>query len=262
MQKILLFVPVYNCEKQITRLLNKLEANVINIVSQVLIIDNLSLDGTPNAVVQHIKQSKNRSKYLLIQNSKNYNLGGSYKVALTYALDNGFTHLAICHGDDQADPNDLYLAYKPEIVECDCVMGARFLPDSKRKGYSIIKMLGNRGFTLLFSIVTRKRIKEIASGLYMLRLDKFQNRFFLKFRDDLTFDYFLTLYMAENKFNVVYFPISWQEEDQISNLKIFRQTWTMISILYAFCSNKKKFFDQSHGIDQFNYKVIDPDHLA
>ena len=44
-----------------------------------------------------------RSKYMVLRNSENYNLGGSHKIGLNYALENEYTHLAICHGDDQAN---------------------------------------------------------------------------------------------------------------------------------------------------------------
>ena len=45
----------------------------------------------------------------------------------------------------------------------------------------------------------------------------------------ITFNYYLTLYMAKNNFNLKYFPISWREEDQVSNVKIVKQTLELLN---------------------------------
>ena len=53
--KHLLFIPVYNCEAQIVRVINKLiNSEVFNNFYEVIIIDNRSTDGTIDASVHII----------------------------------------------------------------------------------------------------------------------------------------------------------------------------------------------------------------
>ena len=52
MEKILIFIPVYRCEKQLPRVLARIAALGADaaLFSQVLIVDNRSPDGTREAV--------------------------------------------------------------------------------------------------------------------------------------------------------------------------------------------------------------------
>ena len=51
--KILLFIPMYNCEKQIIRVLNQLRSEVSEYITEVIIVNNRSTDdgrtGLPEA---------------------------------------------------------------------------------------------------------------------------------------------------------------------------------------------------------------------
>ncbi len=45
MDKILLFIPMYNCEKQIVRVLDQLHGEILNYINEVLIVNNRSTDN-------------------------------------------------------------------------------------------------------------------------------------------------------------------------------------------------------------------------
>ena len=51
MDKILIFIPMYNCEKQIPRVLHRIAAlgEAQRLFSQVLVVDNRSTDGSLHA---------------------------------------------------------------------------------------------------------------------------------------------------------------------------------------------------------------------
>ena len=64
MDKILLFIPMYNCEKQITRVLAQLTEEICSYLSEIIIINNRSTDcGEAN--VKH----KTQKSYFFKQNS-------------------------------------------------------------------------------------------------------------------------------------------------------------------------------------------------
>lgn len=44
--KTLLFIPAYNCEKQLPRVLDQIDVEIIPYLDEVLVIENQSTDGT------------------------------------------------------------------------------------------------------------------------------------------------------------------------------------------------------------------------
>ena len=92
---------MYNCEKQITRVLNQLTPEVCNYITEVIIVNNRSTDNGEEAVEQYLKSRDIQTRVKLLRNDENYGLGGSHKVAFEYAIDNGFDYVVVLHGDDQ-----------------------------------------------------------------------------------------------------------------------------------------------------------------
>ena len=78
--KILLFIPAYNCEKQIVRVLGSLYAEVMRYISEVIVVNNRSTDGTEDAVREFMR-THTYIPMKLLRNKDNYGLGGSHKVA-------------------------------------------------------------------------------------------------------------------------------------------------------------------------------------
>ena len=88
--KILLFIPGYNCEKQIPRELKQLDKNVMKYINEIIFVNNRSTDNTEKVVLDFKKENKLPIKVL--RNDENYNLGGSHKVAFEYAKKNKFDY--------------------------------------------------------------------------------------------------------------------------------------------------------------------------
>ena len=105
--KILLFIPMYNCEKQIIRVLKQLNKEVQAYINEIIIINNISTDNGEEKVREYIKNNEFECKITLMRNEENYGLGGSHKVAFKYAKENGFDYVIVMHGDDQSQISDL-----------------------------------------------------------------------------------------------------------------------------------------------------------
>ena len=60
MQKILLFIPMYNCKNQITRVLQQIDDTVKEFITEVIVVDNRSTDGGREAVLEYIKSTNNQ----------------------------------------------------------------------------------------------------------------------------------------------------------------------------------------------------------
>ena len=85
MPKTLIFIPMYNCEKQIPRVLSKIDGEVLKYVDEIIVVNNRSTDGSEQAVLD-FKAANPEVPVKLLRNRENYNLGGSHKVAFNYAV--------------------------------------------------------------------------------------------------------------------------------------------------------------------------------
>lgn len=239
--KILLFIPGYNCEKQITRVLNQIDSSVLNFVDEVIMVNNISTDGTEKMVIKFIQEHPEMPLKLL-RNNMNYGLGGSHKVAFNYAIDNNFNYVIVLHGDDQGNVQDLLPVLKENIYKnYDCCLGARFMRDSKLKGYSKFRIFGNIVYNCLFSLVVRRKIYDLGSGLNMYNVNILKNKFYNKFPDKLTFNCYMILASHYYKHNILFFPISWREDDQISNVKMFSQALSTLEMLFKYFAKRGEF---------------------
>jgi dolichol-phosphate mannosyltransferase len=253
MHNILLFIPAFCCEKQISRVLNKLVPHQ-SLFRTILLVDNRSTDGTVAAAIKTTEQL-GLGQVVVVQNRENYSLGGSHKVAFQYALQHGFEQVVVLHGDDQADINDLVcLIQQGEHFQYDCLLGARFHPAARLVGYSRFRRWGNLILNHICSWICHAPVLDMGSGLNMYSLRFLQDQSYLKFPNDLTFNIYLLYHAYFSGFKLLFFPISWREEDQISNARVFKQMLKIVGLslqtaidrqqLYVARAAPSYFFDQ------------------
>ena len=247
MDKILLFIPMYNCEKQIVRVLKQLTDEVCSYITEVIIVNNRSTDHGEAVVQSYLSENPLPMKVSLLRNDDNYGLGGSHKVAFQYAVDHGFDYVIVLHGDDQGDISNIlpYLRSK-EYAKYDCFLAARFMKGSQLQGYSKFRTFGNHVYNILFSIGCGYRIYDLGSGLNMYKTHILKNKFYLKYKDNLIFNYCMVMGSAFFKHKIKFFPIIWREDDQVSNVKMVSQAVTVLKLLGQFMINRKKFVIAEH----------------
>lgn len=260
MNKILLFIPMYNCEKQITRVLGQLTDEVCSYLNEIIIINNRSTDNGEAVVQEYLSTHEFSSKVSLLRNDANYGLGGSHKMAFQYAMDNDFDYVLLLHGDDQGDISNIlpYLRNK-EYENYDCFLGARFMRGSSLQGYSKFRTFGNRVYNFLFSVGCGYKVYDLGSGLNMYRVSIFKDKFYLKYKDNLIFNYCMVMGSAYYKHKVKFFPIIWREDDQVSNVKMVNQAVTVLKLLGSYMFDKKKFIQSEHRdkiVEHYTAQVI------
>lgn len=245
--KILLFIPMYNCEKQIVRVLGQLSDEVCQYLSEVIIVNNRSTDNGELAVQQYLTEHPLSIPATMLRNDENYGLGGSHKVAFNYAIKHKFDYIIVLHGDDQGSIDNLlpYLKSR-EYCHFDCFLGARFMKGSKLKGYSKFRTFGNRVYNMLFSLGTLSRIYDLGSGLNMYKVSALSSRFYIRYKDNLMFNYCMILGQKHFRLKVGFFPICWREDDQVSNVKMVNQAVTVLKLLGGFMIDENKFIHAEH----------------
>lgn len=258
--RILLFTPMYNCEKQIVRVLEQMTPEIGQYITEWIIINNQSTDDGEQVVIDYANTHNINTKLTLLRNVENYGLGGSHKVAFDYALKNRFDYLIVLHGDDQGDISNImpYLSSGNYKIY-DCLLGARFMKESKLQGYSRFRTFGNRVYNLLFSIGCGNRIFDLGSGLNMYKVDVLRNKFYLKYKDNLVFNYCMIMGSTFYKHKIKFFPIMWREDDQVSNVKMLNQAFTVLKLLGIYVLNKGAFVKAEHRdkiIDDYKAEVV------
>ncbi len=232
--KILLFIPAYNCEKQIIRVLDKLTAPVMAYISHVIVVNNQSTDDT-EAVVKGYQITHPNFPLTILRNRENYGLGGSHKVAFSYAKEHGYDYVIVLHGDDQGDIGDfLPVLSKRYYAKHDCILGARFMLGSSLSGYSLFRTIGNIVYNFLFAAVVGRPIYDLGSGLNMYSTKMLTSGFYEKFPDNLMFNYCMVMAAEYYHHDFRFFPISWREDDQVSNVKMANQAMKVLSMLKAY----------------------------
>ena len=258
--RILVFIPAYRCEAQIVRVIDQFDDEVQKYIETILVVDNKSPDNTLEAAINRSKLRINQSNFIAWINDDNYGLGGSHKAAFRYALSMNYDYIVVLHGDDQADIHDLIPQLKEGAhLTCDCLLGARFMTGSRLYGYSFFRTFGNMVYNKIFSLATLKNIHDLGSGLNMYDLRSFKDFYYKKFPDDLTFNYVMLLASYHRRQRVKFFPISWREEDQLSNVKLFKQSIKVLKLLSGYFFGRGTFLNRemrSKSVESYSGKII------
>lgn len=246
--RILVFIPMYNCAPQIPRVIRQLaDPSVARLIDGVVCVNNRSSDQTEAAAAEGLKNLDMIPHRTLLRNDDNYGLGGSHKVAFRYARQNGFTHVLVIHGDDQGQIADIMpVLERGEHLRYDACLGARFMPGSRLRGYSRFRTFGNHVFNLIFSMVARRRIYDLGSGLNIFAASVFEDNGIDRYADDLRFNIFLLLGFICKKRRIMFFPILWTEDDQVSNVKMFSQALKTLAIAADYLFRPQWFVSADH----------------
>lgn len=243
MEKILIFIPMYNCEKQIPRVLGRIAAlgDDQKLFSGVLVVDNRSTDNSREAALEAMQSLSIPA--VLVRNCENYSLGGSHKVAFRYAVEHGYDYVVVLHGDDQGDISNLVpLLKQGEHRKYDSLLGSRFSKGSELVGYDKFRIFGNHVFNLFMTVCSGRRVYDLGAGLNLYKTEYLKNEFYLPFPNDLNFNVFLLLYGIHSRSAFTFFPITWREEDQVSNAKLFAQAKRMLGLGLNYLLHKKTVF--------------------
>ncbi len=244
--RILVFIPSYNCAPQIGRVLAQFQHVPAALFSEILVIDNRSKDGTADAAMEaasHVPSIPVK----VVRNQENYGLGGSHKAAFAYAAAEGFTHVVVLHGDDQGKIADMLPVLSSGMHRrFDCCLGSRFSRRSKLQGYAWTRMLGNYVFNALFSLCSMRVITDLGSGLNIFSRKAFTDPAVRLYSDDLRFNCYLLLGLVASGKSFRFFPITWSEEDQVSNVKIVSQSLRTLKILVEYVFHRSQFRNGDH----------------
>lgn len=133
----------------------------------VLIVDDNSPDGTPEAVLEI--QKTNPSVHLMKRKGK-MGLGTAYCDGFQWALDQGFDYIMEMDADFSHDPKDLPRFFE-EIENNDLVIGSRYTSGVNVVNWPLRRLILSYGASVYTRIITGMPVKDATGGFKCFRAD-------------------------------------------------------------------------------------------
>jgi hypothetical protein len=110
---------------------------------------------------------------------------------------------------------------------------------SRIEGYSAFRRLGNRLFNLIFSVILRRRVADLGSGLNVFARTVMAPNLTAQLPDDLYFNPYLLVALADRGMRIKFFPISWREDDQVSNVRMVSQALRTLGAAREYATDRE-----------------------
>ncbi len=236
MTRVLIGVPCFNCETQVSRVAEGLKPFALKNNIDIFFIDNCSTDDT----FLQLTALSSQIRCKVIQNPRNLGLGGTQKVLVQSAIDQSYDALVVLHGDDQADCSDIWNLLSHFETKPAHYLGSRFMYGSRRLGYQKTRVIGNLSLNIFFCLVTLKKISDLGSGLNLFSVKHLKEINHHALSGQFNFNVELLLRFIDSRQEFHFIPITWRETDQVSNARNFKVAFSMLGSLFNWLFKKEK----------------------
>lgn len=201
---LLIIIPAYNEEKNILRVLERLEQPEIEKIADVLVIDDGSADFTGRIVKAHCHN--------LVTQVFHMGYGSALQVGYKYAVRKNYQYVIQMDADGQHDVCNIPAIYQKlkEQTEGgaypDIVLASRFMAGSMPFPVSVLKKIAYAFFRFMIYIITGKKIFDPTTGLQGLSRSAFLHYSKYAHFDDRYPDANMILQMILLGFRVVQIP--------------------------------------------------------
>lgn len=171
MNKVLIIIPAFNEEENMTALFDKLSSEKIRSFADILVVNDASADQTGFIAKAY--------DVTLVTHVFNLGYGAALQVGYKYAVRRGYEYVIQLDADGQHDISNIthiYKTLKTSDVEGrtpDIVIGSRFVEGSKGFKISGLKKFSINLFCWLIKLTTGKKITDPTSGLQGLNRKAF-----------------------------------------------------------------------------------------
>lgn len=162
MKEVLIIIPAYNEEKNINKVLDKLEEPEITEIADILVMNDASSDNTNWIVKQR--------NHAVVTHIFNLGYGSALQLGYKYAIRRNYKYVIQMDADGQHDVCNIlniYKALKTKYNDSypDIVLGSRYLKDSSPYKTSCLKELAYSIFRTFIKMSTGRTIMDPTTGL-------------------------------------------------------------------------------------------------
>lgn len=223
--KLSIIIPVYNEEKAVLQLIDKVKA--VGLGKEIIIVNDGSTDGTKE-ILNRISDENVK----IIHHSQNLGKGAAIRTALSYISGD---IVIIQDADLEYDPNDYHKLIAPILNgEAEVVYGSRILSKSKR---SYLRYYwGGKLLTLLTNILYSTKLTDQPTGYKVFKTDVLK-----KIRltcNGFDFCSEVTAKIAKRGYKIKEVPISYNPRTFQQGKKLtwkggVRSVWTLLRIKFS-----------------------------
>ncbi len=172
--KLSIIIPVYNEEKTIERILEKLKfVQLINgIDKEIIIVNDHSSDASENVIKKYLAENSTENiKY--VSHFKNKGKGASIHTGILHATGD---YLILQDADLEYNPEEFNLLLKPVIdADADVVYGSRFIGGNAHRILFFWHTLGNKMLTFLSNMFSNLNLSDMETCYKLIRTDIIKN---------------------------------------------------------------------------------------
>lgn len=229
--RVLIFIVAYYAEATILDVLRRIPA-LEGYEVEVLIIDDGSTDAT-FALADRLRVAGSyRHPLTVLANPINQGYGGNQKLGYHYAIEHGFDHVVLVHGDGQYAPEML-----PDILaplargEADVVFGSRMMvkKNALKGGMPGYKFIGNQILTWYQNRVLKTRLSEFHSGYKACSVALLRRLPFDLNSNVFHFDTEIIIQFLRARARILEIPIPTHYGDEISRVNGFRYALDVVN---------------------------------
>ena len=160
-QSIAVILPALNEGGKIGRAVSRIPRPLVD---DVVVVD----DGSSDTTAAEAELAGAR----VLRHATNRGVGAAIRTGIEWAQEQGIALTGIMAGDDQDDPNEL-VRLAEAIVDggYQFVQGSRYLPHGRRLNQPLSRTVMTLGYSVLFSIVTLRRITDATNGFKLFRTE-------------------------------------------------------------------------------------------
>lgn len=249
MKRILVSIPVFNEEKTLGSIIEKIRRiQFQNTEFSILIVDDGSRDRSATIAEEH--------GAVLIKHNINRGLGYAFRTAVKYATDNLYDIMVTIDGDGQFDPTDIMKLIDPILKdESDFVTASRFRNKDFSPIMPILKRWGNHQVTRLINRITKLNLHDVSCGFRAYSLDALLS---LDLIGDFTYTHETILVMAFRGLRIKEVDVLVNGERQFGKSKvassIFKYAFNALLIIIKYLRDYKPF--NFFGVTSLSFLIL------
>ena len=217
--KIGILVVAYNAESTIKNTISRIPNQFLNLIHEILISDDKSLDSTTLAA----KELKSNSDLpiTIVTQPVNLGYGGNQKFGYYWAIENNWDIVILLHADGQYAPEFIESMFQPIFDgEFDVVFGSRMIDklSALKGGMPKYKWIGNQILTKIQNMLTKQSFSEWHSGYRAYRVSSLKQLPLVKLNNGFRFDTQIILELLNIKARFKEIPIPTFYGDEVSHV--------------------------------------------